>query len=93
MSETDDDYRQRFVEPSVAEDEIDDAGSKTLPLDGAWYDVQALRHGLAAAPAPVPEKRHLCRAKYVYNPVSGRCQPSLSVRCLGIDKFVRAVGG
>jgi hypothetical protein len=76
VSDAEDGYRQRLMEPSAVDDEVDDVGSKSLPLDAAWYDIQAMRHGLDA----VPQKRHLCRAKYVYNPVSGRCQPSLSVR-------------
>jgi len=25
------------------------------------------------------DKRHICRQHYIYNPVSGRCQPSLQV--------------
>ena len=28
----------------------------------------------------IAAKRYLCRQSFVYNPVSGRCQPSLSVR-------------
>jgi len=50
------------------------------PLDGGLFDVHPIGYGSESAPLALPEKRHLCRAKYVYNPVSGRCQPSLSVR-------------
>jgi len=79
--DSDDQYRLRMQQAAAADAYYGVGGSsRVYPLDSGLVDVQPIIHGSEGEPLALPEKRHLCRAKYVYNPVSGRCQPSLSVR-------------